>query len=75
MLQRGLACAAAAVMACAIGAALLRLAILVFGLSSPVAITVICLVVLAGLNSLRRRMRGQGAAVKMFTSGRGGRPR
>jgi len=57
MLQRGLACAAAAVMACAIGAALLQLAIQVLGLSSPVAITVICLVALAGLHSLRRRMR------------------
>lgn len=57
MLQRGLACVAAAVMACAIGAALLQLAILVLGLSSPVAITVICLAVVIGLNSLRRRVR------------------
>jgi len=57
MLKRGLACAAAAVIACAIGAALLQLVVLILGLSSPAAITVICLVVVVGLNSLRRRMR------------------
>ena len=57
MLQRGLFCAAAAVMACAIGAAVLQLAVLILGMSSPVAITVITLVALAGLNSLRRRLR------------------
>jgi membrane protein implicated in regulation of membrane protease activity len=57
MVQRGLFCAAAAVMACAIGAAVLQLAVLVLGMSSPVAITVITLVALALLNSLRRRLR------------------
>jgi hypothetical protein len=57
MIQRGLFCAAAAVMVCAIGAAVLQLAVLILGLSSPVAITVITLVALAGLNSLRRRLR------------------
>ena len=57
MLQRGLFCAAAAVMVCAIGAALLQLAVLILSLSSPVAITAITLVALVGLNSLRRRVR------------------
>jgi membrane protein implicated in regulation of membrane protease activity len=57
MLQRGLFCAAAAVMVCAIGAAVLQLAVLIFGMSSPVAITVITLVTLVLLNSLRRRIR------------------
>lgn len=57
MVQRGLFCAAAAVMVCAIGAAVLQLAILILGMSSPVAITVITLVALALLNSLRRRLR------------------
>ncbi len=57
MLQRGLVCAAAAVMVCAIGAALLQLAVLIFSFSSPLAITVITLVTVAGLNSLRRRIR------------------
>jgi hypothetical protein len=57
MLQRVLFCAAAAVMVCAIGAAVLQLAVLILGMSSPVAITVITLVGLVGLNSLRRRLR------------------
>ena len=58
MLQRGLFCAAAAVMVCAIGAALFQLAVLILGFSSPVAITVIILVAVVLLNSLRRRLRG-----------------
>ena len=57
MIQRGLFCAAAAVMVCAIGAAVLQLAVLILGMSSPVAITVVTLLGLAGLNSLRRRLR------------------
>ena len=56
MLQRGLFRAAAAVMGCAIGAALLQLAVLILGMPSPVAITVITLVALVVLNSLRRRI-------------------
>jgi hypothetical protein len=56
MLQRGLFGAAAAVMVCAIGAAVLQLAVLILGMSSPVAITVITLVALVLLNSLRRRI-------------------
>jgi hypothetical protein len=57
MLQRGLFCAAAAVMVCAIGVAVLQLAVLILGMSSPVAITVITLVAIVLLNSLRRRIR------------------
>jgi hypothetical protein len=56
MLQRGLFGAAAAVMVCAIGAAVLQLAVLILGMSFPVAITVITLVALVLLNSLRRRI-------------------
>ena len=48
MLQRGLFRVAAAVMVCAIGAAVLQLAVLILGMSSPIAITVITLVALAG---------------------------
>jgi membrane protein implicated in regulation of membrane protease activity len=57
MLQRGLFRVAAVVMVCAIGAAVLQLAVLILGMSSPVAITVITLVALVLLNSLRRRIR------------------
>ena len=57
MLQRGLFCAAAAVVVCAIGAAALQLAVLILGMSSPIAITLITLVAVVVLNSLRRRIR------------------
>jgi hypothetical protein len=57
MLQRGLFGVAAAVMICAIGAAVVQLAVLILGMSSPVAITVITLAALVLLNSLRRRLR------------------
>jgi hypothetical protein len=57
MVQRGLFCAAAAVIVCAIGAALLQLAVMILSFSSPIAITVIILVALVLLNSLRRRIR------------------
>ena len=57
MLSRGLFCAAAAVMVCAVGAALLQLAILVFSFSAPLAITAITLVAAVLLRALRRRMR------------------
>jgi membrane protein implicated in regulation of membrane protease activity len=57
MLQRGLFCGAAAVMVCAIGAAVFQLAVMILGMSSPVAITLITLVAVVLLNSLRRRLR------------------
>jgi hypothetical protein len=50
-------CAAAAVLVCAVGAALLQLAILVFGFSAPLAITAITLMAVVLLRSLRRRIR------------------
>jgi ABC-type nickel/cobalt efflux system permease component RcnA len=57
MFSRGLFCAAAAVLVCAVGAALLQLAILVFSFSAPLAIAAIIVVALVVLHSLRRRMR------------------
>ena len=57
MFQRGLFCAAAAVIVCAVGAALLQLEIMILSFSSPIAITVITLVAVILLNSLRRRIR------------------
>ena len=57
MFQRGLFCAAAAVMVCAIGMALVQLAVLILSFSSPVAIAVATLAAVVVLNSLRRRMR------------------
>ena len=57
MVQRGLFCAASAVIVCAIGAALLQLAVMILSFSSPVAITVITLMAVVLLNSLRRRIR------------------
>ena len=57
MFQRGLFCAAAAVMVCAIGMALVQLAVLILSFSSPVAIAVITSVAVVALNSVRRRIR------------------
>jgi hypothetical protein len=57
MVQRGLFCVAAAVMVCAIGAAVLQLAVLILGMPSSVVITVITLVAVVLLNALRRRIR------------------
>jgi hypothetical protein len=57
MVQRGLFYAAAAVIVCAIGAAMLQLAVMILSFSSPIAITVIILVAVVLLNSIRRRMR------------------
>lgn len=44
-------------MVCAIGMALIQLAVLILSFSSPVAIAVITLVAVVVLNSLRRRIR------------------
>jgi hypothetical protein len=59
MLQRGLACAAATVMISAIGMALFQVAVLILGFSSPVVVTVITLVTIVLLNSLRQRIRAR----------------
>jgi len=58
MVQRGLSCAAAAVIVGVICTALLQLVMLILSFSSPVAATVITLVALVLLNWLRRRLRG-----------------
>jgi hypothetical protein len=71
MLQRGLTSLAAAIMICAIGAALIQLAMMIFGLSLPVAVTVLSLAAVGGLNWLRRNRRAPAAAVR----GRRGRGR
>ena len=71
MLQRTLASAAAAIVICALGAAMIQLTIMIFGLPRPVAITVLSLAALAGLNALRRNRRTPAAAVR----GRRGRGR
>ena len=57
MVQRGLFCVAAAIIVCVVGAALLQLAVMILSFSSPIAITVITLVAVVLLNSLRRRIR------------------
>jgi membrane protein implicated in regulation of membrane protease activity len=57
MLQRGLACAATTVMISAIVMAMFQVAVLILGFSSPVAVTVITLLAIVLLNSLRRRIR------------------
>ena len=64
MLQRTLASAAAAIMICAIGAAMIQLTIMIFGLPLPVAITLLSLAALAGLKALRRNRRTSAAAVR-----------
>ena len=57
MVQRGLFCVAAAVIVCAVAAALLQLTVMILSFSSPIAITVITLMAVVLLNSLRRRIR------------------
>jgi hypothetical protein len=58
MLQRGLYYAAGTVIICAIGSALLQLAVQILSLSSPLADAAAILAAAAVLvNSLRRRMR------------------
>lgn len=57
MVQRGLAYAAAAVMICAVCAAVLQLAAQILSFSSAIGVTVITLIAAALLISLRRRMR------------------
>ena len=64
MLQRTLTSAAAAIMICAIGAVVLQLTIMIFGFPLPVAITVLSLAALTGLNALRRSRRTPAAAVR-----------
>jgi membrane protein implicated in regulation of membrane protease activity len=57
--RRATACAAAAVMICAVGAALLQLAAQVLSFPAPVAVTAIALLAVTLLYSLRRHLRAQ----------------
>ena len=59
MARRATACAAAAVMACAIGAALLRLAAQILSLPTPMAATGITVMTAVLLYSLRRCLRAR----------------
>ena len=55
--RRAMACAAAAVMVCAVGAALLQLVAQMLSFSAPIAVTGITVMTAALLNSLRRYLR------------------
>jgi hypothetical protein len=57
MVQRGMAYAAATVLVCAVGAALLRLAAEILSFPAPIAVTAMTLMAAALLNSLRRHLR------------------
>jgi hypothetical protein len=59
MAKRGMAYAAATVMICAVGAALLQLVAQILSFSTPIAVPVITLIAAALLNSLRRHIRAQ----------------
>ena len=58
MVQRAMAYAAAAVMMCAVAAALLQLAAELLSFPAPIAVTAMTLMAAALLNSLRRHLRG-----------------
>jgi hypothetical protein len=55
--QRALACVAATVMICAVGAALLQLVAQILSFPTPVAVIAITLMAAAMLNWLRRHLR------------------
>lgn len=57
MARRAMDCAAATVLACAVGAALLQLAAELASFPAPVAVTAITVMAAALLNSLRRHIR------------------
>ena len=57
MVQRATAYAAAAIMICAVGAALLQLAVQLLSFPAPIAVPGITLMAAVLLNSLRRRLR------------------
>ena len=78
VVRRAMACAAAAVMVCAVGAALIQLVAQLLSFSAPIAVTGITVMAAALLNSLRwalrtraghRRARG----TRMASSGKPGR--
>jgi hypothetical protein len=55
--RRAMACVAAGVMVCAVGAALLQLVVEILSLSAPMAATGITVMTAVLLRSLRRRLR------------------
>jgi hypothetical protein len=57
MVQRAMACAAATIMVCAVGVALLQLVAQILSFPAPIAVTAITLMAAVLLNSLRRRLR------------------
>jgi len=57
MVQRAMAYVAAAIMICAVGAALLQLAVQLLSFPAPIAVPGITLMAAALLNSLRRHLR------------------
>jgi 4-hydroxybenzoate polyprenyltransferase len=57
MVQRAMAYVAAAVLICAVGAALLQLAVQLASFPAPIAVPAITLMAAALLNSLRRHLR------------------
>jgi hypothetical protein len=59
MVRRAMDCAAAAVLVCAVGAALLQLVAELLSFPAPIAVTAITVIAAALLNSLRRRIRTQ----------------
>jgi len=59
MVRRALDCAAATVLACAVGAALFQLVAELVSFPAPMAVTAITVIAAALLNSLRRHIRTQ----------------
>jgi len=59
IVQRGMAYAAAAVLVCAVGAALLQVVAEILSVPAPIAVTALTLIAVRALNSLRRHIRTQ----------------
>ena len=59
IIQRAMAYAAAAVLVCAVGAALLQLVAEILSIPAPIAVTALTLIAAPALNSLRRHIRTQ----------------
>ena len=73
-----MACAAATVMVCAVGAALLQLVTQMLSFSAPIAVTGITVMAAALLNALRRHLRARaghryGRGTRMASSGKAAR--
>ena len=78
VVRRAMACAAAVVMVCAVGAALLQLVTQMLSFSAPIAVTGITVMAAALLNALRRHLRTRaghryGRGTRMASSGKAAR--